>query len=223
MKNKSAENFFTASEKEKISDLVKKAERETSGEIAIMVVNDSDSYREAGILGALLLSAFIALIIAVTIQHVTIWTFIPVVLVVWFPSLSFLRRMPRLKLSLVGKKRLEEAVQERAVRAFFEKGLYRTRNETGILVFISILEHKVWVLGDRGINMRIDQQVWSAIAGELAGKIKAGQAFSGLCTVIEKLGVVLSENFPKPVDDANELPDEVIIEKQARTSPAKNI
>jgi putative membrane protein len=120
------------------------------------------------------------------------------------------RRFPRLKLALVGKKRLKEAVRERAIRAFFEKGLYRTRGETGILIFISIMERKVWILGDRGINERIDPQLWLTLAGELAGRVKEGHAFDGLCTVIEKLGNVLKEHFPKEADDTNELSDEVI-------------
>ncbi|MBC7961336.1 MAG: TPM domain-containing protein [Steroidobacteraceae bacterium] len=211
MTSKKADNFFSESEKQKISILVKKAELETSGEIAVMVVDGSDSYREAEILGVLLLSAFIALIVAVSLHQVTIWSFIPAVIIFWYPALCFMRRFPRFKLALVGKKRLEEAVRERAIRAFFEKKLYRTREETGILIFISTLEHKVWILGDRGINNRIDQQIWQTLAGDLAGKIREDRAFDGLCTVIDKLGKVLEEHFPKAADDTNELPDEVIV------------
>jgi putative membrane protein len=211
MTSKKADNFFSELEKQKISILVKKAERETSGEIAVMVVDGSDSYREAEILGALLLSAFISLIVAVSIQQVTIWSFIPAVIIFWFPALYFMRGFPRFKLVLAGKKRLEEAVRERAIRAFFEKKLYRTREETGILIFISILEHKVWILGDRGINERIDPRLWLTLAGELAGKVREDHAFDGLCTVIEKLGRVLKEHFPKVAADTNELPDEVIV------------
>lgn len=211
MTGKRADNFFSEPEKQQISALVKKAERETSGEIAVMVVDGSDSYREAEILGALLLSAFIALVVAVSLHHVTIWSYIPAVALFWYPALYLMRVFPRFKLALAGKKRLEEAVRERAIRAFYEKKLYRTREETGILVFISILEHKVWILGDRGINQRIDPQFWLALAGELAGKIREGQAFDGLCSVIEKLGRVLGEHFPQAAADTNELPDEVIV------------
>lgn len=211
MKTKKADIFFSESEKEKIRSLVKKAEHETSGEIAIMVTDESDSYREAEVLGSLLLSSLIAMIVSVSIHHVTIWSFIPAVLFFWLPAHYLMRRFPRLKLSLVGKKRLEEAVRERAIRAFFEKGLYRTREETGILVFISLLEHKVWILGDRGINQRIDQHLWITIAGNLADKIRANCAFEGLCITIEKLSAMLAEHFPKKADDTNELPDEMII------------
>jgi len=210
MTGKKGDNFFSESEKQQISTLVKKAECETSGEIAVMVVDGSDSYREAEILGALLLSAFTALFVVVLLHHVTIWSYIPAVLFFWTPALYFMRGLPRFKLALAGKKRLEEAVRERAIRAFFEKGLYRTKGETGILIFISILEHKVWILGDRGINERIDPQFWQALAGELAGMIREDRAFNGLCTVIEKLGRVLKEHFPKEADDTNELSDKVI-------------
>lgn len=206
-----ADTFFSEPEKQKISILVKEAELKTSGEIAIMVVDGSESYREADILGALVLSAFIALVVAVSLHHVTIWSYIPAVIIFWLPARYFMRGFPRFKLALAGEKRLEEAVRERAIRAFFEKKLYRTREETGILVFISILECKVWILGDRGINERIDPQLWRTLAGELAGEIRAGHAFGGLCSVIEKLGRVLEEHFPHASDDTNELPDEVIV------------
>ena len=208
---RNANNFFSEPEKEKVTSLVKKAELETSGEIAVMVVDASDSYRETEFLGALLLSAFIALVMAVSMHHITIWSYIPAVILFWFPALLFMRRFPRLKLALVGKNRVVEAVRERAIRAFFEKKLYRTREETGVLIFISALEHKVWILGDRGINERIGPRLWQELAGELAAKIRDDHAFEGVCAVLEKLGAVLEEHFPRAADDTNELSDEVIV------------
>ncbi len=211
MTSNSARNFFSDTQKEKISHLVKNAERNTSGEIAVMMVDASDSYREAEFLGALLLSACIALIFAVSLHLVTIWSYIPAVIILWFPALYIIRRFPRFKLILAGRKRLEEAVRERSIRAFFEKRLYSTREETGVLIFISILEHKVWILGDRGINERIGPQLWQELTGELAGSIKKDQAFEGVCAVIEKLSETLKEHFPQSADDTNELSDEVIV------------
>ena len=52
---------------------------------------------------------------------------------------------------------------------------------------------------------------WQELAGELAAKIRDDRAFEGVCTVIEKLGAVLEEHFPRAVDDSNELSDEVIV------------
>lgn len=211
MKGQKAKSFFSEEEKGRIRRLVKEAELHTSGEIATMVVDQSDSYREAEILGAVLLSSLIAVIAAIAIHHVTIWSYIPLVFALYFPSFFIFRRFPRLKLSLVGRRRLEEAVRERAIRAFFEKGLYRTREETGILIFISLQEHKVWILGDRGINEKIAPESWRHLVAELAAGIREGRACEALCSVIEKCSAILVEHFPRRPDDVNELPDDLII------------
>jgi len=175
-----------------------------------MVVDQSDGYLEAEVLGGLLVAGLAALIISVSLQHVTIWTFVPIVCAFYFPARFLCIRFPRLKIPFVNKKRMMHAVQERAVRAFYEKGLYRTRDENGILIFISILERKVWILGDRGVNLRIPHETWQAHANEISVGIREGRPCDALCAVIESCGRVLVEHFPRKEDDTNELPDELI-------------
>jgi len=210
MINYKANTFFTAGEKERIRESVRAVEKVTSGEIATMVVDQSDGYLEAEVLGGMLASGLAALIISVALQHVTIWTFVPIVCALYFPARFLCIRFPRLKIPFVNKKRMMHAVQERAVRAFYEKGLYRTRDENGILIFISILERKVWILGDRGVNLRIPHETWQAHADEISVGIREGRPCDALCAVIESCCRVLVEHFPRKEDDTNELPDELI-------------
>lgn len=202
--------FFTVAEKEEIRRAVVDAETKSSGEIAVMVVRESDHYREAEELGALLLAGLVAVVVAVALQHVTIWFYIPVVCLLFFPALFLFRRFPRLKLSFTGPRRQAEAVRERALIAFYEKGLYRTAEETGIIVFISLLERKVWILGDRGINEKIPPGFWQSLALELAAGIRSGQAAGTLCHVIAGCGSELARHFPRRSDDRNELPDDIL-------------
>lgn len=208
---KKAKEFFSKEERERISQAVAVAEAGTSGQIATMVVVESDSYREARLLGVIFLSGLLALVVSIIIRHVTIWSYIPLVFLLGLPTLLLFVRFPRLKLAFVGKKRLNEAVRNRAVKAFFEKGLYRTREETGVLIFISLLERKVWILGDRGINARIRPESWGSLAADLAAGIRGGLACSALCAVIASCGEELGRHFPKRPDIGNELPDEVIL------------
>jgi putative membrane protein len=234
MKLKHAGHFFNEAEKEKIKSAVEAAEANTSGEIATMVVDRSDSYREAEILGAILLSGLLAFIVEVVLEYfaintgnhgwgspnrwgtefllygVSIWTFIPMVFMFFPPARYLFRRYPSLKLPLVGRKRIEEAVRERAVRAFFEKKLYKTRDETGILIFISLLERKVWILGDRGIDKKVSHAAWKELVTELSLGIREKRACETLCSVISKIGVELARHFPRKDDDINELCDEVL-------------
>jgi putative membrane protein len=234
MKNVRAEDFFTAAEKEKIRISVENVEASTSGEIATMVVNRSDSYREAEILGAVLIAGLFALFIEVVLEYIvvtnrinewsdisykgaqiflhgiSVWTYIPLVFLLFFPFRYLFRELPALKLPFVGRRRVEEAVRERAVRAFYEKELYRTREETGVLIFISLLERKVWILGDRGIDRKIPQTLWREFARELSIGLHENRACETLCDIIGKMGRELELYFPRRADDTNELTDKII-------------
>ncbi|WP_243371504.1 TPM domain-containing protein [Geotalea sp. SG265] len=214
MKPDKTNDFFSAAEMKAIRKAVAVAETGTSGQIAPMIVDESDSYREALLLGVLFLSGLLALIVAIAIHHVTIWTYIPLVVVLALPCYLLLRRFPRIKLAFIGRKRINEAVQERAVRAFYEKGLYRTRHETGVLIFISLLERKVWILGDRGINEKITPDSWQTLAGELAKGIRQGKTCESLCTTIRACGEELTRYFPQaPGTGINELPDDLLVSR----------
>jgi putative membrane protein len=234
MNGKKSGKYFSDEENGRIRSAVAAAEAETSGEIVVMVVDRSDSYREAETLGAVLTAALCALIAEISFQFITqwlpssgwghgggvggelvlhgvsVWTYVPLVFLLFFPARYLFRRWEPLKLPFVGRKRIDEAVRERAVRAFYEKGLYRTRDETGILIFLSLLERKVWILGDRGIDKKIPRDRWQAMARELSLGMRENRACEALCTVISACGEELGRHFPRKSDDTNELADDVI-------------
>ncbi len=234
MKVERAGDFFSEEEKIKINNAVKAAESNTSGEIATMVVAASDSYREAETLGAILTAGLLSFVVEVLLEYYavsmgnndwnrlnfsstefflyggSIWTFIPMVFVLFLPVRHLFRSYPALKLPFAGKKRIEEAVRERAVRAFYEKRLYKTRDETGILIFISLLERKVWILGDRGVDNKLSHSAWQELVKKLTRGIREGKACEALCNVIFLMGIELERHFPRRSDDVNELSDELL-------------
>ena len=212
MKKVSAEDFFTPAEQELIRLAVAKAEEATSGEIAVMAVARSDRYPEAIVLGSVLGAAMAALIVAIVSHHVTIWSYLPLTVILYFPVQFIITRVPTLQKPFIAGRRTEEAVKDRAVRAFYEKGLYRTKHETGVLIFISEFERKVWILGDRGINARIPSESWQQLVQNLTAGIKDGRACEALCNVITSCGEELSRHFPRESDDINELQDEILID-----------
>lgn len=233
MRGRKAADFFTDQEVNAIKAAVSRAESGTAGEIVPMVVDRSDSYREADILGSALTAALLALSIEAVFQlyllgasgpewtqggaetvlalhGISVWTYIPLVFILFFPVRQVFRSFDRLRLLFAGRRRIAEAVRERAVRAFFEKELYRTKDETGVLIFISLLEHKVWILGDRGINAKIPQNSWQALAGELSRGLREGRACEALCSVIDSCGAELARHFPRTTDDIDELKNDLI-------------
>ncbi|MBI5042872.1 MAG: TPM domain-containing protein, partial [Nitrospirae bacterium] len=109
-------------------------------------------------------------------------------------------------------RRKEDAVRQRALRAFYERGLYRTKNNTGVLFFLSVLERKVWILADKGIYERIGQERLDKFAMAVSQGIRDGCACDALCDAIREAGGQLASLFPITKGDIDELPNNVMIE-----------
>ena len=211
MKNMSkAKRFFTEEEEERITETTRDVETRTIGEVAVMVVGSSSRYVEAEILGGIFLGSLISLIITALYFNSSVWSFIPVSLILFFPSRFLFSKFPVIKTSFIGFGRKEETVRQRAVRAFYEKGLYKTRKNTGVLFFLSILERKVWVLADKGIYEKIEQETLNKFAITVSQGIKEGRACDSLCDAIREAGELLAKHFPVTPGDTDELSNKVM-------------
>ena len=206
-----AETFFSTAEKERIAKAVEEVERNTAGEVAVMVVDQSEEYPEARILAGTVGGLLIALAITDVFLADNLWYFVPLFFVLSVLGCRLAGCLPPFIRIFTPGSRLEEQVRKRALIAFYEKGLYDTRDDTGVLFFISLLEHKVWVMADKGIYEKISQETLQEYASDIALGIKTGRAAENLCREIGRVGEILAEHFPVKPDDTNELSDEVII------------
>jgi putative membrane protein len=207
-----ATTFFTQEEHKEITETIREVETRTAGEVAVMVVDRSDTYPEARIMAGILLGALPALILTDLFFHDSLWIFVPLTTILalilgW--SAKFVPSVLRL---FVPGGRLEARVQERALRAFYEKGLYKTQDDTGVLFFISLFEHRVWILADEGIYRKIAHDDLQEYARDIARGVKSGTATAALCREIHNVGAVLAEHFPIQPDDINELSNKVLYE-----------
>jgi len=209
---KTAKTFFTEEEKKKIEETTRSVECCTIGEVAVMAVESSDEYREATVLGSIFLAALTAFSLVEVFFYASITFFIPLCILLFFPLKMLFTTMPELKTAFIGRRRKEEAVRQRAVRAFFEKGLYKTRANTGVLFFLSLLERKVWVLADKGIYEKINQETLNKFATTVSQGIKEGRACDALCEAIKGAGELLAIHFPITPGDTDELSNEVMTE-----------
>jgi len=208
-----SERFFTAEEKERLKAATQDVESRTIGQIVVMVVDHSDHYIEAEVLGSVLLGSLLSLILSVLFFDSSIWFYIPLSFLFFFPFWFLFIKVEALKRLFIGTRRKEEAVGLRAERAFFERGLCRTKKNTGVLFFLSLLERKVWVLADRGIHEKMDQGTLNRFANEVSKGVREGRACDALSQAIQEIGVPLAKHFPITSDDTDELPDDVMTEE----------
>ena len=208
-----ADKFFTEEEKKRIEETIHDVESRTIGEVAVMVVDSSDQYIEAEVMGGVLKGSLLSLIVTISYLHSSIWSYISLSFLSFFPCRFIFKKMPILKTAFTGIKRKEDTVRLRAVRAFYEKGLYKTKKNTGVLFFLSLLEKKVWVLADKGIYEKIEQETLNKFARIVSQGIKDGRACDALCESMKEAGELLSRYFPITPDDIDELPDEVMTDE----------
>ena len=214
-------NLFTEDDLRKIHDAVQAAERRTRGEIVPMIVPSSARYSEARYLAGLALS-ILTLTVLLTFEHGwgqyawqghhPAWIALGVVLTYalgyWAGSL------PALIQFFTSKERMAFKVRRRAELAFYEHGLHKTREGTGILIMASLLERRVQVLADKAINDSVPLGTWDTLVNDLVQGIKDGWPTEAFCKAIAKCGDLLAEHFPaRPGDNPDELADNLIQEK----------
>ncbi|PLY03408.1 MAG: hypothetical protein C0622_04465 [Desulfuromonas sp.] len=209
---KPAHEFFSKEEQDKIEAAVKAAEAMTSGEIVPMVVEDSYSYPRAELIGAGTLALGVGLLASWAVGGESIWWFLPFYLVAFFFFQLLIRHSPNLKRKLINPREINEEVYEKALVSFVEQGLHETRDKTGILILISLFEHRVQVLADSGINAKVPEHSWEEIVAIITAGLKSGDACNAVCHAVTRCGLLLTEHFPRKDDDSDELPN-LIIEK----------
>ncbi|MBI4042464.1 MAG: hypothetical protein HY391_03200 [Deltaproteobacteria bacterium] len=204
--------ILTSQEKEAISRAILEAEKKTNGEIVPIVVRASDSYLgahwQSGILAALL-SAFSAYLL---FPH---WNPIGY-LILQIPALFvgfLIGSIPAVKRILSGKKFMQLEVHQKALELFYRHRLHLAVDGTGVLIFVSLLEHRVEILGDRGISSKIGQNEWEAAVNDLISETKKRNLAKGLIRAIEDCGVLLARHFPAKHENPDELRNDVIVEE----------
>ncbi len=205
-----AKTFFSEDEKQRIEATVQAVEARTSGEIVPMIVDESYDYPRAEIIGA----GFFSLAAAVTLSWAfggsSVWIFLPIFLILYFPFKCLIRALPGLKRKLIQPDEITAEVEEKALVSFIEQGLHHTRDKTGILILISLFEHRVYVLADQGINDHVQKQTWDEIVHLITDGIHAGQTCDALCTAVTRCGELLEQHFPVKHDDTDELPNLIL-------------
>lgn len=214
--NTLTQQFLSDNDRENIAAAVRQAEQHTSGEIVPVVVPCSYEYPVADILGAASLSLPISIVATYLLGHLfwlgaqNMWIFMGVFGLCFIGFRALVKRTLPLKRRFVSTREMEEEVHEAAVTTFFKEGLYRTREETGVLIFISVFEHKVWVLADKGINERVPQGSWDDIVTHISQGIKQRRQAQAICEAVGMVGRLLALHFPIRSDDQNELQDLIV-------------
>lgn len=196
-------------DEEAVREAVRRAEEKTSGEIVPMIVPASSLYAEVDLIGGFLGLACMSLAAVWLLPDPEYIQLFSLQLVGWVLGVLICRFAPAAKRALLSPRVAEEEVLERALRAFQDLGLHRTRDRTGVLILVSLLERRVQVLADTGINARVKPGAWNRVVETILAGVRKGDLCAGLCEGIAACGEILAAEFPILPGDSNELADDL--------------
>lgn len=81
---------------------------------------------------------------------------------------------------------------------------------TGVLLFVSLNEHRADIVADSEIATKVDAAVWGDAMAALIDHVRRGEAGKGMAEAVRQMGIVLAQHFPQDDDNPNELPDRLI-------------
>lgn len=210
--------------KSQIDQTIKDVEMKTSGEIAVAIAPESDSYSFyelffGVIIGAVTFTALILLsnqIIPALEKH--FWEMPKWFFAVFSGMISFfvialifiVTNIPLIDRKIIPLSAKNEAVETAAESTFFRAGINKTKEASGILIYVSYLEQKVRILADFGIASKIKVSAWNQIAKDLADNLKSN-ATEAICKAVKDCGKILEENFPAKEENPDEISNELII------------
>jgi putative membrane protein len=211
-----------------VTEAVAAAEAETSGEIVTIVTDLSHDYHDVALfissLCALVALGIVALApgffvgwvdragggwghvyqpgeyLGLLALFVTlIWT-IAYILLLWKP----------LRLAVTPRWIKQRRVRAHATDLFRVGTDARTVGRTGILLYLSMREHRAEIVADQAIASKVSPDIWGAAMAALISEVRDNRPGKGMAEAVRQMGIVLAEHFPKGSENPNELPDRLI-------------
>ena len=96
----------------------------------------------------------------------------------------------------------------RAAQLFGALGVWDTRDNSGVLLYLQLAERRVEIVADRGIAARVPPALWEALCARFADDVHRGPAEAAVLACIAGINGLLAEHFPAHEDNPRELSDE---------------
>lgn len=198
-------DFFSESARRRVTEAIARAEEQTGAELVVALRRASARYRAADLFFASLLAIATLIAMLFVPAEFPLWSFVFDVVVVFVLALWLARLVPGLGRAFTPEEERREAVHAAAAAAFLARGVHRCRARNGVLVYVSMLEQAVEIVGDLAIDPSTLEPARTAARDALvAGDLDAFVA------AVESFGPALATAHPRGADDENELPDDVV-------------
>ncbi|HSM52568.1 MAG TPA: hypothetical protein VK839_00120 [Erythrobacter sp.] len=220
--------YLTSEQHRIVSDAVAQAELHTSGEIVTVLADRSDGYSDVALWWAIA-AAFTAMTAVALFPQFYLsklevlgggwnhqWTtgelfgLLTAVGLLKFFAVLLVQQWQWLKFALIPAPVKHARVHDAAIKHFKVGAERRTHGRTGVLIYLSMREHRAEIVADEAIAGQVQPEVWGQAMADMLEQIRRGCMAEGLSAGVRDVGEVLSQHFPRDERDENELPDRLI-------------
>jgi len=211
-----------------ISEAVAKAERLSDGEIVTIVAERSDSYHDVGLHYAVLAMLLVPAAFAAMPDSFYDWLgtlllgwrgeigrpllmlLLAIKLAIVFLVVRYALAWTPLRMALTPGATKSRRVARRAMQLFRVAAEKKTHGRTGVLLYLSLIEHRAEIVADEAIHSKVKPEVWGEAMEVLVEHVRDGRPGEGMAQAVEKIGAVLATCLPKTLDDPNQIPDRLV-------------
>lgn len=199
---------LTKEDYDAVAVAIRDAEKRTCGQLVCVLAHASSAYAHVPILWSSLLALFTPWPLIYFTQWSVQRIFLAQLIVFLVAALAF--SWAPLRILLVPRAVQRARAHRAALEQFVLRGISRTRNRCGVLIFVSLAEHYARIIADEGVAQKVNAAEWQAAIDALTTHIHDGRIAAGLIAAIERCGAVLAQHAP-PDGSANELPDRLYV------------
>ena len=87
--------------------------------------------------------------------------------------------------------------------------MHKTKLRNGVLIYLSLKDHKFAILGDAGINAKVPEDFWDSTKQAMLEEFQENRLTEGIIKGITMAGEKLKEHFPYKQDDVDELTNDI--------------
>ena len=199
--------LLTEKQKDSLEERIRALESRTNAEIVMVLAKRSDNYGYAPTLFA----ACTSMLIPLASLFWPFWLSLSEVVFIQFMAffgLTILLRIPTLVRLVVPRRTKFLRASNIAMRQFLTQQVHTTKDNLGLLIFVSELEHYIEIIPDHGLT-RIENTVWEMAITNAIPLLQRGRVEESFKSIIDLIGSELVEHFRKTRDKA-ELPNRLI-------------
>jgi hypothetical protein len=103
------------------------------------------------------------------------------------------------------------SARERALELFSLLRVWDTEQNSGVLIYLQMVDHRIEIVADRGISRVVRQEEWDAICRRMEEAFRAGRFEAGAIEAIGEVTQLLNRHFPSSGANPDELPDRPVV------------